>query len=124
MEVTTWATEEVIDPTRVPLEVHRFLANVVWEPVDGQYILWTCQHIARDEYERGTLRNEVNDHFLHWPATVLVYDDPRFFMSESRCTNVHHCSRQRYTTVVENLTKMRELWKFYKQPGTRVGDEI
>ena len=32
-EVTAWATLEAIDPTRVPLEVHRFLANVVWEPV-------------------------------------------------------------------------------------------
>ena len=45
-EVTAWATQEAIDLTRVPLEVHRFLANVVWEPVDGQHILWACQHIA------------------------------------------------------------------------------
>ena len=43
-------------------------------------------------------------------------------MSESRRTNVHHCSRQRYTTVAENLTKMRELWEFYGQPGLGVAD--
>ena len=43
-------------------------------------------------------------------------------MSESRRANVHHCSRQRYTTVAENLTKMRELWEFYGQPGTGVAD--
>ena len=93
-EVTAWATREAIDPTRVPLEVHRFLANVVWEPVDGQHILWACQHIARDEHERGTLRVEVYERFLQRPATVLVYDNPRLFISESRHANVHHCSRQ------------------------------
>ena len=43
-------------------------------------------------------------------------------MSESRCANVHHCSRQRYTTVAENLTKMKELWEFYGQPGLGVVD--
>ena len=107
---------------RVPSEVHRFLAHVVWEPVDGQHILWACQHIARDEYERGTLRDDVYERLLRRPATVLIYDDPRFFMSESRRANIHHCSRQRYTTVVENLTKMKELWEFYGQPGTRVED--
>ena len=121
-KVTAWATREAIDPPRVSSEVHRFLAHVTWEPVDGQHIIWACQHIAQDEHERGTLWDDVYDRFLQRPATVLVYDDPRFFMSESRHTNVHHCSRQRYTTVAENLTKMRELWEFYGQPGTGVGD--
>ena len=121
-EVTTWAAREAIDPIRVPLEVHKFFAHVVWEPVDGQHILWVCQHIARDEHERGMLQDEVYERFLQRPATVLVYDDPRFFVSESGRANVHHCFRQRYTTVAENLTKMRELWEFYEQPGTRVGD--
>ena len=87
----------------------RFFAHVVWEPVDGQHILWACQHIAQDEHERGTLQDEVYEHFLRRPVTVLVYNDPRFFVSESRRANVHHCSRQRYTRVAENLTKMREL---------------
>ena len=54
-EVTAWATREGIDPARVPSEVYRFFANVVWEPVDGQHILWACKYIARDEYEKGTL---------------------------------------------------------------------
>ena len=53
---------------------------------------------------------------------MLAYDDPRFFVSESQRANIHHCSRQRYTTIAENLTKMRELWKFYGQPGTGVRD--
>ena len=116
--VTAWATREAIDQARVPSEVHRFLADVVWEPVDGQHILWACQHIARDEHERGTLGDEVYERFLRRSATVLVYDDPRFFVSESRRANVHHCSWQQYTTVAENLTKMRKLWEFYGQPGT------
>ena len=120
--MTAWATREAIDPTRMQSKVHRFLVHVVWEPVDGQYILWACQHIARDEHERGTLRDDVYDRFLRRPATVLVYDDPRFFMSESRRANIHHCSRQRYTTVAENLMKMRELWEFYGQPGMGVAD--
>ena len=120
--MTTWAAREAIDPTRVPLEVHEFFAHVVWESVDGQHILWAYQHIARDEHERGTLQDEVYERFLRRPATVLVYDDPRYFVIELRRANVHHCSRQRYTTVAENLTKMRELWKFYGRPGTGVGD--
>ena len=86
--------------------------------MDGQHILWACQHIARDEHKRRTLRDEVYKRFLRRPATVLVYDDPRFFVSESQCANVHHCSRQQYTTVAKKLTKMRELWEFYGQPGT------
>ena len=53
---------------------------------------------------------------------MLAYDDPRFFVSESRRANIHHCSRQRYTTIAKNLTKMRELWEFYGQPGTGVRD--
>ena len=121
-EVTAWTTKEVIDPARVPLEVHKFFAHVVWEPVDGQHILWACQHIARDEHERWTLQDEVYERFLRRPATVLVYDDPQFFVSESRRANVHHCFRQRYTTVAENLTNMRKLWEFYGQSGMGVGD--
>ena len=35
LEVTAWATREGIDPARVAPEVHKFLANVMWEPVDG-----------------------------------------------------------------------------------------
>ena len=53
---------------------------------------------------------------------MLVFDDPRFFISELRRANVHHCSQQRYTTVAENLTKMKELWEFYRQPSIRVAD--
>ena len=121
-EVTAWATREGIDPARTAPEVHRFLANVMWEPMDGQYILRACQHIARDEHERGTLRDDVYDRFLRRPATVLVFDDPQFFISESQRANVYHCSRQRYTTAAENLTKMRELWEFYGQPGMEVAD--
>ena len=76
LEVTAWTTQEGIDPARVPSEVHRFLTNVVWEPVDGQHILWACKYIARDEYEKGTLRDNVYNRFLRRPATVLVYNDP------------------------------------------------
>ena len=122
LEVTAWATREAIDPGRLPSEVHRFFTHVLWEPVDGQHILWACQHIARDEHEKGTLWDELYERFFRRPTTVLVYDDPRFFVSESRRTNVHHCSWQQYTTVAKNLTKMRELWEFYGQPGTGVGD--
>ena len=39
LKVTAWATREAINPMRVSLEVHNFLANIVWEPVDGQHIL-------------------------------------------------------------------------------------
>ena len=41
-EVTAWAAREGIHPARVPSEVYRFLAHILWEPMDGQHILWAC----------------------------------------------------------------------------------
>ena len=121
-EVSAWVTREDVDPGRVPMEVHRFLDDVIWEPVDGQHILWACQEIAREEHGAGNLSSEVYGRFLHRPATVLVYDDPRFYVSESRRANIHRFARQRYSTVAENLLKMRELWEFFGCPSTAPQD--
>ena len=53
LEVTAWATREGIDPARVPSELHKFLANVVWEPMDGQHIYGRVSTMLKTSMREG-----------------------------------------------------------------------
>ena len=54
--------------------------------------------------------------FLHCLAYTVVYDDPAFYMHESRRLNIHHFARRKFATVGETMRKMRELWEHYGKP--------
>ena len=98
-----------------------FLEDVTWEPVDGQYILHVCQKIAPVEVgQAGGISEEVfADRFLRRLAYTFVYDDPAFYVHESRRLNAHHFARRKFATVGETMRKMRELWEDYgKSIGT------
>ena len=61
-----------------------FLKCFTWEPIDGQHIFAACTEIAPNM----TNSEEYQQSFSRWPAQVVVYDDPQFYMELSRqvCT--------------------------------------
>ena len=95
-----------------------FLEDVTWEPVDGQHILHACQEIAFMEVGRaGGISEEVfASRFVRRLAYTVVYDDPAFYVHESRRLNAHHFARRKFATVGETMRKMRELWEHYGKP--------
>ena len=70
-------------------EVHAtFLKCFTWEPIDGQHIFATCTEIAPNMMDQI----EYAQSFSTWPAQVVVYDDPQFYMELSRqvCIILYH----------------------------------
>ena len=64
------------------------LPRLRWEPVDGQHILYACTEIAAQEMAEGRLTEaQRRRHFTFRVATMVVYDDERFYVEESSRVN-------------------------------------
>ena len=87
--------------------------------MDGQHIVRACKSIAPAKLESGDITQDFyKDRYQYRHATIVVYDDPAFYVHESRRLNAHHFARRRYASVGENVKKMRALWEHYGCPGT------
>ena len=54
--------------------------------------------------------------FVRRLAYTVVYDDPAYYVHESRRLNAHHFARRKFAIVGETMQKMRELWEHYGKP--------
>ena len=94
-----------------------FMTSITWEPVDDQHIVWACESIATAMLESGDITEDLYKERFHWRyATIVVYDDPAFYVHESRRLSAHHFARPRYASVGENIQKMRALWEHFGCP--------
>ena len=64
----------------------------------------------------GIIEEVFANPFLHRLVYTVVYDDPAYYVHESRRLNTHHFARRKFATVGETLRKMWELWEYYGKP--------
>lgn len=92
--------------------------QIIWEPVDGQHIVAACK-LAQEEQKNGTMSEaEYIETFERQKAMFVVYDDRRFYIAKSMRINASEWERQHYSTVEEDLMKLRQLWILYGRPDT------
>lgn len=97
--------------------------QIIWEPVDGQHIVAACK-LALEERENGTMTEaEYVKTFQQREAQFVVYDDPRFYIDKSVRINAAVWERTHYTTVEEDLRKLRQIWKLYGRPDSSVRED-
>ena len=84
--VNTWMVEHGFNPevdlaTQVATE---FMTGITWEPVDSQHIVRACKSIATAMLESGDITEDLyKERFQRRHATIVVYDDPAFYVHES-----------------------------------------
>ncbi len=53
-------------------------------------------------------------------ATFVVYNDRRFYIEKSVRINVAEWERKSYSTVEEDLRKLRQIWNLYGRPNSSI----
>ena len=87
--------------------------NINREPVDGQHIVQTCRE-AKIEHEAGLLpHEEYGKVFFVRRAKFLVYNDSCLYIDALMRINANEFERHFYTTMVEDLMKLRVIWIAY-----------
>ena len=97
--------------------------NIIWEPVDGQHIVQACME-AKIECDAGLLsEEEYREVFAVRKAKFVVYKDPHLYIDASVRINAKEFERQFYTTMVEDLMKLRAIWIACGRPDQYVRDD-
>ena len=83
-----------------------------------QHIVAACK-LAQEEWKNGNLSEaEYIETFERREAMFVVYDDRRFYIAKSMRINASEWERRHYSTVEEDLIKLRQLWILYGRPNT------
>lgn len=94
--------------------------RIIWEPVDGQHIVAAC-NFAKEEVAQHKLSHaEFINIFEMREATFVVYDDPALYLAKSARVNKKEWNRTKYSTMDEDLRKLREIWELYGKPDSLV----
>lgn len=75
--------------------------------------------LAHEEQKNGTMSEaEYMETFQRREAMFVVYDDRRFYIAKSIRINASEWKRTHYSTIQEDLMKLRQLWILYGKPNT------
>ena len=95
------------------------MESIIWEPCDGQHIVYACKVNAKDALARGDISNEqMNNIFRERVAIPVVYDNPRMYIEMSKRQNDFHTPNRKATHAVpwQTLIKIWNLWNEYERP--------
>jgi hypothetical protein len=94
--------------------------RVIWEPIDGQHIVAACKQ-AQLEHAMGLMSdNEFDTKYATRKARFMVFDNPRFYIEASVRINAKEFERQFYTTMYEDLVKLRAIWSACGKPNADI----
>jgi hypothetical protein len=96
-----------------PLSRTDFLTNnILWQPVDGQHIIYACKVLAREAFQRRDITEEIyRERFRTRKARFVVYNKPHLYIGASIQINELHLKRAHYTTMLEDLMKLHAIWE-------------
>jgi hypothetical protein len=102
-----------------PLSRTDFLTkSILWQPVDGQHIIHACKVLAWEAFQRGDITEEIyRERFRTRKARFVVYNKPHLYIGASVQINELHLKRAHYTTVLEDLMKLRAIWEGHGRPS-------
>jgi hypothetical protein len=94
--------------------------NIVWEPVDEQYIIVACAQAQR-ENEMGLLFDEdFLTRYARQKAKFIVFDNPKLYIKASVRINAKEFKRKFYTTMYEDMVTLRAIWVACGKPNLEV----
>jgi hypothetical protein len=74
--------------------------------------------LAREAFRRGNIIEEIyKERFRTRKARFVVYNKPHLYIGASVQINELHLKRAHYTTVLEDLMKLRAIWEGYGRPS-------
>ena len=87
--------------------------------MDGQYIIATCLPAQR-ENEGIILDKELRTKFALRKAKVIVFNNPKLYIEASIKINAKEFEREFYTTMYEDMVKLRAIWVACSKPNSEV----
>lgn len=116
-----WEQHQTSDPGMMNMNRISWLENrVIWEPIDGQHIVAACKQ-AQLEHAMGLMSdNEFDTKYATRKARFMVFDNPRFYIEASVRINAKEFERKFYTTMYEDLVKLRAIWSACGKPNADI----
>jgi hypothetical protein len=94
--------------------------RIVWEPVDGQYIVATC-HLTKKDFLQGRMTTEVyNRSYAKHKARVIMFNQLQVYIEASMRINVKEFERDFYTTLYEDMVSLRAIWVSCGKPNPEI----
>jgi hypothetical protein len=96
-----------------PLSRTDFLTNsILWQHVDGQHIIHACKVLAQEAFQRRDITEKIyREQFRTRKARFVVYNKLHLYDGAFVQINELHLKRAHYTTVLEDLMKLRAIWE-------------
>ncbi len=62
--------------------------TIKWEPRDGQYLLYACNVLVQEAFQKGHIKKKNLDNFFSTrKVVVVVYDSPKMYLEMSKRQN-------------------------------------
>jgi hypothetical protein len=102
-----------------------FLSLVIWEPVDGQYILHACQELAKKDLALGVFfQQQFEKLFVKRPAVVVAYNEEWKYLIASFKKNDENTERKYHSTIGKTLEKAWVVWEEFGSPNPYNEEDI
>jgi hypothetical protein len=100
--------------------IHWLENNIVWKPVDGQHIVAACLQAQRENEEGVMSDEEFRTKFTQHKAKFIVFNNLKLYIEASVMINAKEFEREFYTTMYEDMVKLRTIWIACSKPNPKV----
>jgi hypothetical protein len=83
--------------------------NIVWKPANGQHIVAACQLAKVQEQAGLILEEEFKTRFIKCRAKFIVFNNLNLYIEASVRINAKEFEREFYSTMYEDMVKLREI---------------
>ena len=109
------------------LEHLKKIQAIKWKPCDGQHIIYACNILAQEAFQKGHITKKDLDNFFSTRKNiVVVYDNPKMYLEMSKRQTEFNIPNRKDThaRVWQTLVKLRALWIDYGRPKAREDEDI
>ena len=93
---------------------------VVWEPVDGHYIVAAC-YLAKEDFLQGRMTAEVyNKSYTKHKARIIMFNQPQVYIEASMRINAKEFEKDFYTIIYEDMILLRAIWVSCGKPNPEI----
>ena len=108
-------------------KLEKMMRTIMWEPCDGQHIVYACNVLAKEAFAAGEItEEEQNNIFRRRNAIPVVYNNPKMYIKMSKRQNDFHIPNRKETHAPtwQTLIKLRALWNEYGRPKPREEEDV
>ena len=108
-------------------KLEKMMKTIMWEPCDGQHIVYACNVLAEEAFAVGEITEEDrNNIFRRRNAIPVVYNNPKMYIEMSKRQNDFHTPNRKETHAPawQTLIKLCALWNEYGRPKPREEEDV